>query len=69
MASIFILSEKALSLETPREYVQTMLGHKSPSSTAIYVHVTNKAIMGVKSPFDLPIEEDASKDNEGKGDE
>ena len=46
-----------------------MLGHKSPSSTAIYVHVTNKAIMGVKSPFDLPIEEDASKDNEGKGDE
>ena len=55
--------------ETPREYVQTLLGHKSPSSTAIYVHVTNKAIMGVKSPFDLPIEEDASKDNEGKGDE
>ena len=38
--------------DTKREYVQAMLGHKSPVSTAVYVHVSNKALMGVKSPLD-----------------
>ena len=40
--------------DTRREYVQAMLGHKSPASTAVYVHVSNKALMGVKSPLDRP---------------
>ena len=38
--------------DTKREYVQAMLGHKSPVSTAVYVHVSNKTLMGVKSPLD-----------------
>ena len=40
--------------DTRQEYVQAMLGHKSPSSTSIYVHVSNKSLMGVKSPLDKP---------------
>ncbi len=38
--------------ETKPEYVQAMLGHRSPNSTTIYVHVSNKSLMGVKSPLD-----------------
>ena len=34
--------------------IQAMLGHRSASSTAIYSHVTNKTIMGIKSPLDHP---------------
>ena len=40
--------------DTKREDVQAMLGHKSPVSTAVYVHVSNKSLMGVKSPLDRP---------------
>ena len=53
-----------------REYVQTMLGHRSPSSTAIYVHVSNKSIMGIKSPLDMPIKKpDENASSEGAGHE
>lgn len=38
--------------DTRREYVQAMLGHKSPASTAVYVHVSNMSLMGVTSPLD-----------------
>lgn len=40
--------------ETKPEYVQAMLGHRSPHSTTIYVHVSNNSLMGVKSPLDKP---------------
>ena len=40
--------------DTRIEYVQTMLGHRSPNSTAVYVHVSNKSLMGIRSPFDRP---------------
>ena len=33
-------------------YIQTLLGHHSPKSTEIYLHVSNKAFLGVQSPFD-----------------
>ena len=33
-------------------YIQTLLGHRSPKSTEIYLHVSNKALLGVQSPFD-----------------
>ena len=33
-------------------YIQTLLGHRSPKSTEIYLHISNKALLGVKSPFD-----------------
>lgn len=41
-------------------YIQALLGHLSPRSTEIYLHVSNKTIMGIKSPFD---------NDEGKADE
>lgn len=40
--------------DTRREYVQAMLGHRSPYSTEGYVHVSNKSLMGIKSPLDKP---------------
>ena len=43
-----------IETHTDREYVQAMLGHRSPNSTQVYIHVSNKAIMGVKSPLDAP---------------
>ena len=33
-------------------YIQTLLGHRSPKSTEIYLLISNKALLGVKSPFD-----------------
>ena len=33
-------------------YIQTSLGHRAPKSTEIYLHVSNKALLGVQSPFD-----------------
>lgn len=48
--------------DTKCEYVQAMLGHKSPASTAVYIHVSNKSIMGVKSPLDK-----RSKENKKPG--
>lgn len=38
--------------DTKPQYVQAMLGHRSPHSTSVYIHVSNKALMGVKSPLD-----------------
>lgn len=38
---------------TKREYVQAMLGHRSPNSTSVYINVTNKALMGIQSPLDV----------------
>ena len=38
--------------DTKREYVQSMLGHRSPNSTAVYVNVSNLSLMGVVSPLD-----------------
>lgn len=33
-------------------HIQTLLGHRSARSTEIYLHVSNKSLMGVRSPFD-----------------
>jgi len=35
-------------------FVQSMLGHKCYASTEVYIHVSNKAVMGIKSPLDHP---------------
>lgn len=56
--------------ETKPEYVQAMLGHRSPHSTTIYVHVSNKSLMGVKSPLDKPkAKKSRSRKSGGRKDE
>ena len=34
------------------EYIQAMMGHRDPESTHRYIHVANKALMGITSPLD-----------------
>lgn len=33
-------------------YIQSLLGHRSPKSTEIYLHISNKTLIGIQSPFD-----------------
>ena len=35
------------------KYIQALLGHLDPKSTKIYLHVSNKTLLGIKSPFDI----------------
>lgn len=32
--------------------IQALLGHRDPKSTEIYLHVSNKTVLGIRSPFD-----------------
>ena len=34
------------------KYIQALLGHRDPRSTELYLHLSNKALLGIKSPFD-----------------
>ena len=36
------------------KYIQALLGHLNPKSTDIYIHISNKNLLGVRSPFDNP---------------
>lgn len=33
-------------------FIQQLLGHRSPHSTDVYLQMTSKALMGIRSPFD-----------------
>ena len=35
-------------------YIQALLGHRDIRTTEVYVHVSNKTLLGIKSPFDTP---------------
>jgi site-specific recombinase XerD len=37
-------------------HVQLLLGHRSPKTTTIYLHVTRKDLARIASPLDLPIQ-------------
>lgn len=36
------------------KYIQALLGHVDPRSTEVYIHVSNKSLLGIRSPFDEP---------------
>ena len=40
-------------------YVQSMMGHRHAESTQRYIHVSNKALMGIQSPLDHASKEGA----------
>ena len=35
------------------KYIQALLGHLDPKSTEIYLHLSNKTLLGIRSPFDV----------------
>lgn len=37
---------------TDIHYIQSLLGHVDPRSTEVYLHVSNKTMLGIRSPFD-----------------
>ena len=39
---------------TDIKYIQSLLGHVDPRSTDVYLHVSNKILLGIHSPFDVP---------------
>ena len=37
---------------TDIHYIQSLLGHVDPRSTEVYLHISNKTLLGIKSPYD-----------------
>lgn len=43
-----------LEAGTDLHHIQVLLGHKSPKTTTIYLHVSNRALSRITSPLDFP---------------
>lgn len=39
---------------TDIRYIQALLGHADIRSTEVYIHISNKTLLGIRSPFDSP---------------
>lgn len=46
-----------LEAGTDLHHIQLLLGHKSPKTTTVYLHVSNKALSKITSPLDLPVKD------------
>ncbi len=47
-------------------FIQQLLGHRSPRSTDVYLQMTSKALMGIRSPFDTCSEKETEDDCIGR---
>ncbi len=47
-------------------FIQQLLGHRSPHSTDVYLQMTSKALMGIRSPFDSCAEKGTEGSCNGK---
>jgi len=43
-----------LEAGTDLHHIQLLLGHKSPKTTTVYLHVSNRALSRITSPLDMP---------------
>ncbi len=50
---------------TDLRYIQTLLGHSSPSTTAVYTHVAKGDFLRIRSPLDGAAEPDKSNQEKG----
>ncbi len=47
-------------------FIQQLLGHRSPRSTDVYLQMTSKALMGIRSPFDTCREKETGDNCNGR---
>lgn len=50
------------------EYIQTLLGHRCADSTATYLHIANKSLMGIQNPLDHPVKKKRGRPKKNGGD-